>query len=96
MYPHPRAADQPLGVLPTRLDAAVRTPPPSSSALPSLVGSFVARAGSALHFPRPGGREVPHSSVVIILRRLRMSAEAFWPGRRDDGLVWFRRRLLGD
>ena len=79
MYPHSRAADQPLGVLPTRLDAAVRPPPPSASALPSLVGLFVARAGSVLHFPRPGGREVPHPSVIIILRRLRVSAEAFLP-----------------
>ena len=41
VYPHPRAVDQPLGVLPTRLDAAARPPPPSASALPSWVRSWL-------------------------------------------------------
>ena len=69
VHPLVRVADQPLGVLLTRLDAVA--PPPA--AVGAIVGSFAAGTAGwtrlVVRFSRPGQTDgvTPHTPVVIIL-----------------------------
>ena len=101
-------ADQPLGVLPMRLDAAVPPPPPPSRAVVSAFCpcGFVRRSGM-IHSPAPVGRALSHPPLIILLQYLRAPPRRV-SGERPHAFVvmekmgwsWLvyevRRRLLGN